>query len=325
MAKVRVRRVKKRKLKRGYIYAVFFSGFAVLAYLFLAIFIFKVYDPNKTIVVAGGALRIPYNIEFLNSFTLVLLIALFPLGVVSFLDYRRRKSIERNLPIFLRDLAELVRTGTPLTKAIEELSLRNYEALTPLLKKLTLRVMFGEDLGDAVDEVFKEESPTTRKLALMMAEAYYSGGKAAEVLRTASNFALLLQRFDDEKQRELRVYGMIVYMAIVIYLIVSAILLYMDISMFSTIGVARGARGFAITLLPPEQVKAVLYYASIVLMMASAAILSKVRYGVMGPGILHLSVLLVVIMIYYTYIEVIVSLLMGIQVPQLQPTPVIRP
>ena len=185
--------------------------------------------------------------------------------------------------------------------------------------------MFGEDLGEAIEEVFKGESLTTRKLALMISEAYYSGGKAAEVLRTASNFALLLQRFDDEKQRELKVYGMIVYMAIVIYLVVSAILLYMDISMYTSAKTMGVAGGFAITLIPPEHVRAILYYASIVLMISSAAILSKVRYGVMGPGVLHLSVLLVVTMIYFTFIEVIVSMLLGPQLARLQPKPPITP
>jgi len=283
-----------------------------------------VYDPNKTILVAGGALKIPYNIEFINTLNTTLIIALLPSGIAYYINLRRKMNTEQNLPIFLRDLAELVRTGIPLTKAIEELSFKDYGALTPLLKRLALRMMFGEDLGRAVEEVFKGESPITRKLSLMVAEAYYSGGRAAEVLRTASNFALILQRFNDERRRELKVYGVIVYMAIIVYLIVSAILLYMNMSMYTSPGVVIGGGRFAIAFIPPWHIKAVLYYASIILMITCAIVLSKVYYGVFGPGLLHASILLLVVMVYFTFIDAVITILTGVQVG-IQPKPPITP
>ncbi|HIQ02901.1 MAG TPA: hypothetical protein EYH40_00605, partial [Desulfurococcales archaeon] len=293
-------------------------------YLLLMMIIAGVYDPNKTILVAGGALKIPYNIEFINTLNTTLIIALLPSGIAYYINLRRKMNTEQNLPIFLRDLAELVRTGIPLTKAIEELSFKDYGALTPLLKRLALRMMFGEDLGRAVEEVFKGESPITRKLSLMVAEAYYSGGRAAEVLRTASNFALILQRFNDERRRELKVYGVIVYMAIIVYLIVSAILLYMNMSMYTSPGVVIGGGRFAIAFIPPWHIKAVLYYASIILMITCAIVLSKVYYGVFGPGLLHASILLLVVMVYFTFIDAVITILTGVQVG-IQPKPPITP
>lgn len=321
MIKVFLRRIRGRRSQ--HIIATL-SIILAFIYLLLMIAIVKIYDPNKTILVAGGALRIPYNIEFINTLNTTLIIALLPSGIAYYIALRRRMSTEQNLPIFLRDLAELVRTGVPLTKAIEELSFKDYGALTPLLKRLTLRMMFGEDLGRAVEEVFKGESPITRKLSLMVAEAYYSGGKAAEVLRTASNFALILQRFNDERRRELKVYGVIVYMAIIVYLIVSAILLYMNISMYASSGVVTGGGRFAVTFISPWHIRAILYYTSIILMITCAIILSKVYYGVSGPGLLHASILLLVVMVYFTFIDAVISILTGVQIG-VQPKPPIIP
>ena len=322
MIKIGLRRVKVRRRSKHII--AILSITLAFTYLLLMMIIAGVYDPNKTILVAGGALKIPYNIEFINTLNTTLIIALLPSGIAYYINLRRKMNTEQNLPIFLRDLAELVRTGIPLTKAIEELSFKDYGALTPLLKRLALRMMFGEDLGRAVEEVFKGESPITRKLSLMVAEAYYSGGRAAEVLRTASNFALILQRFNDERRRELKVYGVIVYMAIIVYLIVSAILLYMNMSMYTSPGVVIGGGRFAIAFIPPWHIKAVLYYASIILMITCAIVLSKVYYGVFGPGLLHASILLLVVMVYFTFIDAVITILTGVQVG-IQPKPPITP
>ena len=77
---------------------------------------------------------------------LAMVIALFPVAVLDYLDYRWRRSIDEHLPDLFRAIVQAEKTGMTLTQALEEASKRRYGPLTAELKRMVAHMSWGKSL-----------------------------------------------------------------------------------------------------------------------------------------------------------------------------------
>ena len=296
-----LRRVLTRNLKiLGVVLSIVFATLVVLVKTATA-------GLSVKVIVIGGLIPLPYNVDFINTVALMLIALLTPLGVLARIEARRLKSIERTMPRFLDDLSEMVRAGVPMTRAFEELAERDYGALTRIIRRIATKVRVGVDLADAIEAEMKGLSPMTKRLLVMVAEAYRSGGRAAAVLREVSAFTRMLRLFEEERERNLKVYRWIVYLAIMVFLATSAVLLYLsesiyEMSMLAGPGILRG-------FLTPEVLTGILYYTSIMVSLFSGFVIGKVTERRAMLGVPHVVALLVMNMLFFNNMDLIMRLM----------------
>ena len=258
-------------------------------------------------VLIGGVVPFVYSIDFINTLALSIIILVTPISILVYLDVRRKKMVEYNMARFLLDLSESVRTGLTLLNALDDVSHRDYGPLTKIIKRIVMKVNVGTDLEEAIESEIKDQSKNTKRLFSMVAEAYVSGGRASMVLREASRFALMLQMFEEERSRNLKVYVWIAYMSILVFLATSAILVYLTLTIYES---AQGPTAiFLKGFLPPDIVAALLYYTGILISLFSGIIIGKVLGGKVVYGVTHMLILIIINILFFNNIGLVVTIM----------------
>ena len=142
---------------------------------------------------AGVLLAIGSVVMFIGSNLMYFLLVIsffvgslpFMLGLLS--KQSRYKEKEEKFLEFTRDLVENVKSGTPITKAIMNLSGRNYGALTKHVSKLANQLSIGITLSDAFSTFAKDtKSKIISRAVDLISEAERAGGKIDTILSEES-------------------------------------------------------------------------------------------------------------------------------------------
>lgn len=251
-------------------------------------------------------LPLPRDISFYNALTASILLAILPPGLLVYLKNKAIDDVEKSIPIFLRDAAELIRSGWSFPRAIVELSGKPYGKLSTLLKRIALRISLGEDFEQAVALSLKAFPLAIKKYFLMLVEAHNAGGRVGEVLDDAALFASTIRGFEEEKRRSLRVYAMILYISLIIFLLSAGSILYMSVSLQKLSG--KGGpliRGFVTT----EDLMAVFYLVGVFESIFAGLVVGKIVGRSMSVGIVHVVVLMVMVSIFFNSLHVYLSTL----------------
>lgn len=280
-----------------------------LFFLTISLIVLKVADYTKALLIAGPIpILLLYDINFINLVVAFAIILLTPYPLIKYLEYRRKRKVELLMPVFLYDLAGLVRAGYTVPKALEMEAEKDLGPLTDLIRKAVTRITLGESVSKALNEAFKDQTLMTRRFIETVAEAHVSGGRAAQVLSRASSHAAKLEAFEEEKRRSMKVYVSIIYVSIIVFMVSAAFLLFFNTALYGT--VKGGGRIFTM-LLTPEQLRGLLYYATLLISAPSCFVIGKIRSGFIVEGALHLVFIYIVAAVFYNSIDSIISMLLS--------------
>lgn len=125
---------------------------------------------------------------------------------------------------FLSDLAEAVKTGIPLTRAIINVSKRDYKSLDHHVKKLANQITIGTPITKAF-EIFARD---TRNIIIaraveLISQAERAGGKIESIFEATVNSVREIE--DIKKKREASVHSMVMqgYIIFFVFLIIMVI------------------------------------------------------------------------------------------------------
>ena len=108
-----------------------------------------------------------------NIFVISLFIIVVPYFLYEYAEYIWLKSVERQFPNFIRDLADSKRSGMSLPESVHICSRTNYGKLTQEVKKMSNRLTWGTSFI-RVMEIFNEQILRQPKvIALDFKELYY--------------------------------------------------------------------------------------------------------------------------------------------------------
>ena len=143
-------------------------------------------------------------------------------------SYFKIKSLESRLhhhvANFLRDLAEVRKTGLSPEKSIITLAERDYGTFTPIIKKAAGALALGVNLGRAVRNAVRGYRDWLVLSALrLLVDAVEFGGGSPEILDSIARYFRALAEFRDELRKRLRPYATMLYFGAVL-LAVSSIL-----------------------------------------------------------------------------------------------------
>ncbi len=251
---------------------------------------------SAIIVVVG--LRANLSIGWDNLVVLGFIVALFPPATVDLLDSTWRSAIDKNIPKFLREVAEAGRSGLTLTRAIEVSSQRKYGPLTKELQKVVAQLSWGVSLEHAM-ESFSERVDTLlgKRTAHLIIEVSRSGGDVQEVLESINKHIGDLQSIERERKSSLRPYVAIVYIAVGIFLFTDILLVntfFKEVTRLQEVQKTVVSGALLQSAIDVPQLIRVLFHTSIVQAFFGGLVAGKMGESSSGAGMKHALILMIV-------------------------------
>ncbi len=249
-------------------------------------------------IIVVGALRANLSIGWDNLVVLGFIVALFPPATVDMLDSTWRSAIDRNIPKFLREVAEAGRSGLTLTRAIEISAQRKYGPLTKELRRVVAQLSWGVSLEHAM-ESFSERVDTLlgRRTARLIIEVSRSGGDVQGVLESINKHIGDLQAIERERKSSLRPYVAIVYIAVAIFLFTDILLIntfFKEVSRLQEVQQTVVSGALLQSAIDVPQLVRVLFHTSIVQAFFGGLVAGKMGEGSSGAGMKHALILMIV-------------------------------
>ncbi len=149
-----------------------------------------------------------------------------PFGIFYNQDLKRAKAMDDRFPEFLRDIAESARAGMTLPRALLTAAEGDYGELNDDIRKMAHQVEWGVPFDDAMTR-FKERArtPLIDRTVTLVLQAGRAGGNVVDSLTAASDDARAIQEITEERNSQMGLYMMVVYVAFFVFLGVVMVLL----------------------------------------------------------------------------------------------------
>lgn len=183
-------------------------------------------DCNQKIATATCTLAPGNTMIIDNLIAMAFVLGLVPLAVVASINYRYLRSVETNIPRFLRDLLQSTDSGLILPKALIEASKQDYGPVSYQMGIAMTKFSLGYDFSQSIMEAgAKMRHPYASQVGQILSEAYSAGGKSHDVLSSSVNLFNDLDQYSQQRSNELKPYTQLVYISIGIYLVIALIII----------------------------------------------------------------------------------------------------
>lgn len=167
------------------------------------------------------------QLSFYTRLGLGLLISVIPASIVHYRYSSHRKSVENMLPSFLRDVAEIRKTGLAPEKCIEQLANRSYGGLTKYVKTMSAQLSWGVPLRKVMINFSKTvRSWLVRAVAFLLLEVVDVGGGTVKMFGSLADFSQKMNEIEKEKKATLRPYIFIPYFGAVMVVATTIMMIY---------------------------------------------------------------------------------------------------
>jgi flagellar protein FlaJ len=127
---------------------------------------------------------------------------------------------------FTRNLAESVKTGTPIGKSIVNMSARDFGPLTPHIRKLANQIMLGVPMSRAFQTFANDvDSIVVQRAVTLIQEAENAGGEIDHILDSVAESIYQIEKLKRERKSAV---SSLVVQGYVIFLIFIGIMLVME-------------------------------------------------------------------------------------------------
>jgi flagellar protein FlaJ len=263
--------------------------------LILIPILFGLYFPQSPYLV-------PLSQKVNNTMACGLVIAFSFPAIVEFNNNRWGRQVDRNLPRLLRDVTEAVRSGVTLPRALEEASQRDYGPISKELERAASMFIMGASWEESLMSLAKWlRRPTALRLSTILVEAHQTGGRIIEVLEASVNLFTSLDEYREEQFSNMRPYITTVYMAVVIFLIISHVVLHQFLAPLYQVsaGVNVQETSLLSNILDANYYTSILFWASSIESVFGGLIAGKIGEKTLSAGLLHSVILLVITLVFF--------------------------
>src|SRR3989344_1240323 len=154
---------------------------------------------------------------FISAIGMISALLPFLMSLISESKIEQEKN-ERFLE-FARNLAESVKTGTPIGKSIINMSSKDFGSLSPHIKKLANQISLGIPIGRALETfAFDINSIVIRRAISLIREAENAGGDIEHILDSTAESIYQIEKLKRERKAaisSLVVQGYIIFLIFV--------------------------------------------------------------------------------------------------------------
>lgn len=152
-----------------------------------------------------------------TSITMGFLLASVPPAILGYKLTRQSKGFETAVASFLRDLAEVRKTGLAPEKCMIQVSKRNYGALTKDLKTIASQLSWGVSLRKVYSSFAKRvRNWFTLVNMYLLVEAIDVGGGAVSTIDSLANFSRMSCDIEKEQRMSMRPYIIMPYLGAIL-------------------------------------------------------------------------------------------------------------
>jgi flagellar protein FlaJ len=282
-----------RKYKVAILLVSSFVGMLILANIFLS----GVYVPTKEFM-------IPLEMRANNTFLLAILVIIIPPAFIEYNNSVWLREVDNNVPRFLRDLTEGIRSGLSLFDALEIAATKDYGPITPHLEQAMVKFKLTSDLeGSLIWLGEKLIRPSAKRVVTILLEAYETGGRMIEVMETSVDMFTSLAEYKDERDTQVGPYILLVYIGNVIFLGISWTIIGKFLGpLAKTAQDPLIAQAGVVRMLDINYYKSILFWSAIIEGLMGGLVAGKIRDNRIGGGLIHSVILLLIAFIFFNLI-----------------------
>jgi flagellar protein FlaJ len=167
-------------------------------------------------------------VKFQNEIFLAgILVVLVPTAILDLEHQRWVTSIEDQMPLLVRGVAESQETGMTLIKSLEKVTDNQmiHGPLAKEVKQMVVQMAWGTSFEDALTN-FKNnvKSPIVNRFCVLVLEASHSGGTIKTVFTATSGFMEEMNEIDRDTSSQMKTYMVVIYAAFAVFLVTSLLL-----------------------------------------------------------------------------------------------------
>ena len=262
--------------------------------------------PVALIFLILAGLETGFTPAFDNVLLFTILIAIVPPGFLHQLKRRRVKRIEQYFPNFLRDVAEMNRSGMTLTKSVGTLSKGEYGDLTIEIARINAMLSWGISFEDALEKFAdRVATPLIYRSVALINQASRAGGNVPDVLEVAAKDTYVLKMMEKDRVSEMIIYVVIIYMSFFVFLFVIGILSYSFIPVMAEASISASAVGGGAVefmgVFDPEMFRRLFFHASLIQGFSSGLVAGQMGEGEVMAGLKHSVILSLIAWVSFTF------------------------
>ena len=190
---------------------------------------YKSYKPLIYSVPIGVVIFIlPLPIALYMKSGIALIAVALPPAIAATKASNEKRAMERALPEFIRDVAEGRKTGLSPEKSIERLTNRPYGVLSKPVQKMGSQLSWGVSLSNVVNSFTKSvNSWITKIVGTLLVEVVDVGGGTVGSFSELADFTRTVNDLENDRRAALRPFVFITYIAGVMVIITTFIMIYM--------------------------------------------------------------------------------------------------
>ena len=231
--------------------------------------------------------------------SLIITLAVASAGPVnSYLNYRRLEArLHHHVANFLRDLAEVRKTGLSPEKSIITISERDYGTFTPIVRRVATALSLGVNIEKAVRTAIRgyKDWLTIATMRLLV-DAIEFGGGAPDVLDSIARYFRALAEFRDELRRRLRPYSAMLYFGALLLAVASLLTITILGGSLIQSGLTGAGIGALRVKITPQDMATLTLVATVGVMISSwlmGLVIGKVQDLSAASGFMHSIILLI--------------------------------
>jgi len=252
------------------------------------------------VIVAGAALRFAEG-DLLTFITVIaLLVVVIPFFISFMLGQTRQREKEEKFLEFTRDLVEMVRSGTPISRSIINLKKREYGTLSVHIAKLANQLNMGITLTVGLRTFAKDSNSSVISRAVsLISEAERAGGNIEVILESVSSSVAQVEKLRKERQASVSNLVTQGYMIFFVFIIIMLVMEFKILPLVADLQTGGGLN-LEINKLDPDEFSRPLFAMLLVQSFFAGLVIGKISEGTLKAGVRHSFVLLTVTLLVTT-------------------------
>lgn len=197
------------------------------------------------VIVAGILIAISFffyqNIGIMgNLILLAAIIGAVPYAFFSYFEFKKIRSMEDQLPLFLLDLSEAQKIGMTLPDALRQVGKTDYGKLSEEINKIDYQLSWGIPTQEVMSNFAKrlEKSKLIGRVVRIINEAYSSGGDIARTMEATASDITAIKEAEKERKSITYEHMLIMY---AIYFIFIGIVISLSQTLIPLMNISTGS------------------------------------------------------------------------------------
>lgn len=266
----------------------------------MALLVLGIYSPTQPYLIP-----LSQKVNYTIAFSLMIILG-FP-AIVELNNLMWKKQVEQNIPRLLRDITESARSGMTLPKALEEASQRDYGPVSKELKHAVSMLALGGTFQETMMFLAQRlRLPVALRMCTILVEAQKTGGKLLDVLDASVELFSSLNSFSEEQKTNMKPYMATIYMATLIFLVISFIMLHQFLAPLAAASKNAGSAqsGLLSGVYDINYYASLLFWGSFLESIFGGLVVGKIVYRDLAAGLGHSLILMTITLVFFNIVSV---------------------